>query len=653
MQPKEVIFVDYSLLWLDWKPKDGLPEYVKRVVGTPATRQGKAALRELLAGLSAMGAEAEQYSGKPDDLPAIRLKEYPGQDEKVTLRRSGDGMEISGSGQGLIYGVFRFLRHLALGEAFPEWESSPAYPIRMLDHWDNDDGSIERGYSGPSLFFRDGRPICTERTRDYARLLASCGLNGCCINNVNVRGNALKLLTGSYKRELRRIASCLAEYGVSLWLSVSFSAPIELGGLVTADPLDPSVRQWWRETCGRLFAELPNLAGFLVKADSEGRPGPHSYSRSQAEGANMLAEAVSPFGGKILWRCFVYNCTQDWRDARTDRARAQCDHFAPLDGQFRENVYLQIKNGPVDFQIREPVSPLFGHLEHTNSMAEFQIAQEYTGQQRHVCYLIPMFREVLDFHLEHRAERDTVAENISAICAVSNTGSDFNWTGHDLAAANLFGFGLLSWDPSADPELIAREWTILSFGADPEVTDTVSGILMRSRDVYEKYTAPLGIGWMCVPNNHYGPSPEGYEYDRWGTYHRANHLEIGVERGPEGTGYTQQYSPGLAAMYASTEDCPEEFLLFFHRLPYAYRMKDGRTLLQRIYDDHFEGYEEAKAMAEAWENLEDKLDPGIYARVRERFREQLRCAAEWRDVINTWLYRLTLIPDEKGRTIYP
>ena len=644
--------MDYSLLWLDWKPKSGLPEYTKRVVGRPTTRQGKAAFRELISGLKTMGSEPEQC-GKADARPAIHLIEHPGNDERVTIRRCCDGLEILGSGRGLIYGVFRLLRRLELGDTFPEWESSPAYPIRMLDHWDNADGSIERGYAGRSFFFRNGKPVCTERTRDYARLLASCGLNGCCINNVNVRGNALMLLTGGYQRELKRISSTLAEYGVSLWISVSFSSPIELGGLETADPLEPTVQQWWKETCSRLFAAIPNLAGFLVKADSEGRPGPHTYGRTQAEGANMLADAAAPFGGKILWRCFVYNCTQDWRDTKTDRARAQCDHFAPLDGQFRDNVYLQVKNGPVDFQIREPLSPLLGHLEHTNSMIEFQIAQEYTGQQRHVCYLMPMFREILDFHLEHKPERDKVSEIISAACAVSNTGDDFNWTGHDLAAANLFGFGLLSWDPTADPSEIAAEWSTLTFGDDPVVTETVTDILLRSRNVYEKYSVPLGIGWMCVPGNHYGPSPEGYEYDRWGTYHRATHKEIGVERGPGGTGFTEQYSSRLAAMYASLEDCPEELLLFFHRLPYEYRMKDGRTLLQRIYDDHFEGYDEAKGMSDAWDRLRDRLDPAIYDRVRARFREQLRCAAEWRDVINTWLYRLTLIPDEKGRTIYP
>ncbi len=639
--------MDYSLLWLDWKTNALLPEYTGRIVGLPATRQGKAALRELMNGLKAMGGEPEQC-GNRETGPAIRLTEYLGNDEKVTLRRRGEGMELIGSGRALLYGVFHLLRPLAMGATYPEWESSPAYPIRMLDHWDNADGSIERGYAGRSFFFREGKPVCSARTREYARLLASVGLNGCCLNNVNVSGEALELITGKYDGVLREIGETLGEYGVSLWLSVSFAAPLDQGGLPTADPLDPAVRRWWGDTCARLFAAVPGLAGFLVKADSEGRPGPHIYGRTQAEGANMLAEAVRPHGGRILWRCFVYSCTQDWRDQRTDRARAQYDTFAPLDGQFADNVLLQIKNGPVDFQIREPVSPLALRLEKTKSIMEFQLAQEYTGQQRHLCWLAPMMKETLDL----RGPAGAVKDRLSAICAVSNTGDDPNWTGHDLAAANLYAFGRLCWDPELEAEGLARDWTRLTFGPDPAVTETVTDMLLCSREVYEQYTAPLGLGWLCVPGTHYGPSPEGYEYDRWGTYHRATCREIGVERGPLGTGFTDQYGPELGGMYANAAACPEELLLFFHRLPYTYRMKDGRTLLQRIYDDHFAGCARAEAMAKAWDGLEGRIPPDVFARVRERFREQLRSAREWRDVVNSWLYRLTLIPDEQGRELY-
>ena len=634
--------MDYSLLWLDWKKRETLPPWTGRVMGTPVSPQGKAALRELQNGLAALGANPATTG------PALRLREEPGEGERFRFSREGEDLILSGPGRGLLYGGFALLRKLALGEEILAGAFAPAYPIRMLDHWDNADGSIERGYSGPSFFFREGRPVCGARTRDYARLLASLGLNGCCINNVNVKGEALELLTGKYDRELREIGETLGECGVSLWLSVSFAAPLEQGGLPTADPLDPEVRRWWRETCGRLFRAVPDLAGFLVKADSEGRPGPQTYGRTQAEGANMLAEAVRPHGGGVLWRCFVYNCAQDWRDQKTDRARAQYDTFAPLDGQFGDNVYLQIKNGPMDFQIREPVSPLLVRLEGTKSILEFQLAQEYTGQQKHVCYLAPLMKEVLDF----RGPAGTVKDRVSALCAVSNTGADFNWTGHDLAAANLYAFGRLAWDPELEPETLAREWTRLTFGEEPRVTETVTDILLRSRAVYEQYTVPLGLGWLCTPGVHYGPSPEGYEYDRWGTYHRATHREIGVERGPVGTGFTEQYGPELGRMYGSIETCPEELLLFFHRIPYTYRMKDGRTLLQRIYDDHFAGCEGAEAMGEAWNALEGLVSAEVFLRVRERFIEQVRSAREWRDVVNSWLYRLTLIPDEGGRQIY-
>ena len=633
---------DYSMLWLNWKKRKTLPPWTRRVAGSPVTPQGRAALRELCSGLVALGAEPTK------DGPCLRLEEEPGEGEGYSLRFAGEDPVLSGTGRGLLYGAFALLRRLSLGEPIRAERSAPAYPLRMLDHWDNADGSIERGYAGNSFFFREGRPVCDARTGDYARLLASVGLNGCCLNNVNVKGEALYLLTGKYDRELREIGETLGEYGVSLWLSVSFAAPLEQGGLPTADPLDPAVRAWWLGTAERIFAAVPNLGGFLVKADSEGRPGPHSYGRTQAEGANMLAEAVQPWGGRILWRCFVYNCAQDWRDQVTDRARAQYDTFAPLDGQFKENVYLQIKNGPVDFQVREPVSPLLLRLERTKSILEFQLAQEYTGQQKHVCCLAPMMREVLDC----AGPLGTVRERIGAVCAVSNTGSDPNWCGHDLAASNLYAYGRLSWDPEGDPETLVREWVRLSFGEDGKVLETVTDILLRSREVYEQYTTPLGLGWLCTPGTHYGPSPEGYEYDRWGTYHRATHLEIGVERGPEGTDYAAQYGPALGALYGGTDTCPEELLLFFHRLPYTYRMRDGRTLLQRIYDDHFAGCARAEAFAEAWDALEGRVDEARFIRVRERFREQVRSAREWRDVVNSWLYRLTLIPDERGREIY-
>jgi len=639
--------MDDSLLWLDFRPVPDFPQTFSRIAARVYSPLGKTALSELRNGLSRLSGGSVTLT--EEHAVGLRLLETADSGEGFSLQKRAERWELSGSGAGLLYGTFRLLRMVSAGLPLQELDTAPRYPLRMLDHWDNADGSIERGYAGSSFFFENGSPVCSARARNYARLLASCGLNGCCINNVNVKGNALKLITGEYAEVLARLGETLGEYHVGLWLSVSFAAPMEQGGLPTADPLDPAVCRWWQEAVDRLYTAIPNLKGFLVKADSEGRPGPFSYGRSHAEGANMLARTLKPHGGQVLWRCFVYNCVQDWRDPSIDRAKAQYLNFAPLDGQFDDNVLLQIKNGPVDFQVREPVSPLFGKLEQTRSILEFQLAQEYTGQQRHVCCLLPMMREVLDFPIR---ENGTVAERIQAVCAVSNTGSDRNWCGHDLAAANLFGFGLLSWDPTREPAEILREWCRLTLGRRDTVTEAVTDLLLRSRSVYEQYTTPLGLGWLCTPGTHYGPSPDGYEYDRWGTYHRASHKAIGVERGPTGTGYTEQYAPPLSEVYGNPLTCPEDLLLFFHRLPFSYRMRDGRTLLQRLYDDHFAGVEAAEDFARTWDSLRGAVPEDIWLRVQERFGEQLRSAQEWRDVVNSWLYRLTQIPDERGREVF-
>jgi alpha-glucuronidase len=531
----------------------------------------------------------------------------------------------------------------------------------MLNHWDNLDGSIERGYSGRSFFFANDTVMVNERTRDYARLLASVGINATVINNVNVNDAATWLITDRYFKQLKEMAEIFEEYGVKLFLCANYASSIDLGGLDTADPLDKAVQEWWQHKAKEVFDNIPNLGGFVIKADSEGRPGPFTYGRTQADGANMLARAVKPYGGIIIWRCFVYNCNQDWRDRKTDRARAQYDYFKELDGQFDENVILQIKNGPVDFQVREPVSPLFGGLKNTNQMLEVQIAQEYTGQQVHVCYLIPWFKEVLSFRTYIKDDADTVADIISGktlgnklggITAVANTGCDYNWTGHDLAAANLYGFGRLSFDMELKADEIASEWAALTFGTDRKAIDNIVRILMMSWPAYEKYNAPLGIGWMCNPSNHYGPNVDGYEYDRWGTYHRADHFGIGVDRTDKGTGYTRQYNSPNYEMYNDPESCPDELVLFFHHLPYNHVLKSGKTVLQHIYDTHFEGVEDVEVMIRLWHELEGNIEPEAYKRVSERFELQLKNAKEWRDVINSYFYRKTAIPDEKGRMIY-
>lgn len=564
---------------------------------------------------------------------------------------------------GVLYGIFHLLKLIAMEKPLADLELScaPDNPLRMYDHWDNMDGSIERGYSGNSFFFENEEVIVNERTRDYCRLVSSVGINGVVINNVNVGGAATWLITDRYMDRVKKLAELFYGYGIKLFLSLNFAAPMELGGPDSADPLDAGVIAWWKEKLAEVYAKVPNLGGFLVKADSEGRPGPFTYGRTQADGANMLADLVKPYGGIIIWRCFVYNCKQDWRDYKTDRARAAYDNFIQMDGDYHDNVILQIKNGPMDFQIREPVSPLFGGLMKTNQMLEVQAAQEYTGHQIDVCYLVPLFQEVLDFKTCCPAEKDTVADVVSGramgnknagIAAVCNTGNDANWTGSDLAAANFYGFGRLAYSTGLSAEEIAEEWIRLTFSNDGEVVEKVKKILMNSRATYEKYTCPLGIGWMVNPMGHYGPSVDGYEYSRWGTYHRADLWGLGVDRTDRGTGYAQQYYEPNASMYNDPETCPEELLLFFHHLPYAHKLRSGKTIIQHIYDTHFEGVEEVEEMIAEWRSLEGKIAPDVFCAVTARFELQLYNAKEWRDQVNSYFYRKCGIADEKGRKIY-
>ncbi len=668
----------WKQLWLSYEKKaeNGNASYFQNVwiqgfsVEEPVV---KSALKELTDGaLGMLGAKVQpagegENAAKSSGIVLQRLEENneAGVKAEGYVLKEEDGRLTVGATDenGLLYGVFHLLRLISMEKSLAGVfkTCNPDNPLRMFNHWDNMDGSIERGYSGRSFFFADDDVIINERTRDYARLMASIGINGTVINNVNVKQAASWLITDRFFEKVAQMAEIFAEYGIKFFLSLNYASTIEIGGLDSADPLDERVIAWWKEKMKECFTKIPNLGGFLVKADSEGRPGPFTYGRTQADGANMLADAALPYGGIIIWRCFVYNCQQDWRDYKTDRARAGYDNFIKMDGDYHDNVILQIKNGPMDFQIREPISPLLGGLKKTNQMLEVQVAQEYTGHQIDVCYLIPMFKEVLDFHTYCKPGADTVADVISGrtmgnkntgMAAVINTGNDANWTGNYLAAANLYGFGRLAFQTSLSAEEILDEWIPMSISTDAEVIKTVKGILLPSRATYEKYTSPLGIGWMVTPHVHYGCSVDGYEYDRWGTYHRADHLGIGVDRTDAGTGYVRQYYEPNASAYNSLESCPEELLLFFHHVPYTHVLKTGKTLIQHIYDSHFEGYEEAEGYAKAWEGLEGKVDEEVFANVKERFDRQLRNARDWRDQVNTYFYRKSGIPDEKGRTIY-
>lgn len=569
------------------------------------------------------------------------------------------------SDKGILYGVFSLLRLFRTQTEMTDVLKieNPYFQLRMVNHWDNMDGSVERGYAGKSIFYQNNEITKdTGRIRDYARLLSSIGINGVVINNVNVHKHETKLITKDYLPDATRLADIFREYGIKMFFSINYASPIEIGGLDTADPFDVEVKKWWFSKAEEIYSYIPDFGGFVVKADSEFRPGPFTYNRNHADGANMLAEALKPFGGTVIWRCFVYNCMQDWRDYKTDRAKAAYDNFKPLDGMFHDNVILQVKNGPVDFQVREPVSPLLGGLKKTNVTLELQITQEYTGQQKHLCYLVPMWKEVLDFDTYAKGKDSTVKKIVSGsvfnnkyagVAGVANIGNDDNWTGFQLAQSNLHGYGRLLWNPDLSSREITEEWVRMTYSNDRTVVDTISDMLLGSWRIYENYTSPLGIGWMVNPSHHYGPNVDGYEYDKWGTYHRADQIGIGVDRSEKtGTGYTKQYHKEVGEIYEKLDTCPEELLLFFHRIPYTFKLKSGETLIQYIYNTHFAGVEQAINLKEQWQSIKAMVKEELYTHVLNRLEGQIEHAKEWRDVINTYFYRKTGINDELGRKIY-
>ena len=557
------------------------------------------------------------------------------------LEETAEGLRITGGGTGVLYGAYALMCACHAGEALPVGEHRPAWPLRMINCWDNTEGTVERGYAGRSLFFEGGEfAYDPARMRQLGRMMASVGLNVLCINNVNVHAPAHKLIEEEWLPKLAELAAIFRAYGVKLMLSIDYAHPLR-DGVPTADPLDEQVAAWWKERAALVYRYVPDLAGFLVKADSENRPGPFTYNRTHADGANMLARALAPFGGKLVWRCFVYNCRQDWRDTVTDRPKAAYDTYQPLDGQFDDNVILQIKNGPYDFQVREPVSPLLLGMKKTAMAIEFQLAQEYTGQQIDLYAMPEVWQEVMN---------ELPASNAQAVAAVSNLGRDANYFGHPFAAVNMYAYGRFAWDGSVNPAQVIRTWCRLTYALPQEQEDALHGLLMGSRGTYEKYTANLGLCWMVEPHTHYGPSPMGYEHSVWGTYHRANHTAVGIDRTAAGTGLVCQYPAHLRAQYENPATCPDRLKLFFHRLRYDYMMDDGRTLLQRLYDDHFEGAAEAEAMADALAKINlPEPDRTVAA---ERMVRQVRNAREWRDVMNTFFWRLTGVGDARGRKIY-
>ncbi len=567
---------------------------------------------------------------------------------------------IAGSNpHGALFGAFDLLRRIATGQNLANLNviEAPAMAIRWVDEWDNANGTIVRGYGGPSIFFEGGKVRDDlSAVSEYARLLASVGINGCNVNNVN---DAATFLAPEMIEGLKRIADTMRPWGVRLAISVDIASPEKIGGLKTFDPLDPAVQAWWAAKVDEIYAQIPDLAGFTVKADSEGQAGPASYGRSPADAANLLAHALAPHGGVVLYRAFVYNNHLDYNNPKADRARAAYDIFHPLDGKFAANVIVQIKYGPIDFQAREPVSPLFAGLEKTNEAMELQITQEYTGQQRHLVYLAPMWKQMLDFdlHAENRStpvkeiiEGKSFYQPLGGMIGVSCVGRD-SWLGSPLAMANLYAFGRLAWDPNLDPEQIAEEWTRQTINTDPRVVATVTKMLMQSWPAYVDYTGPLGTQTLTdMTGSHYGPNIEASERNGWGQWHRDDAKGIGMDRSvATGTGFAGQYPPTVAKMYESAATTPDDALLFFHHAPYTYKLHSGETVIQYFYDSHYQGADEAARLVDEWHTLKGKIDPGLYDDELARLEYQAGHAIVWRDAIVQYFLKQSGIPDAKGR----
>ncbi len=634
---------------------------------------------ELVRGLRSMFGRALDSSGAPSGDDAIVL----GALERVREARPeamlpasirGDGFWLGtvtsrgrtmtvvagGSDRGVLYGAFALLRRIALHEDVSALDDrqEPAAPIRWVNEWNNLDGTIERGYAGRSIFFDHDRLVGDlTRARDYARLLASVGVTACTVNNVNANA---RVITPEFIPELVKLAEAFRPWGVSLSVAIDFSSPIKIGGLDTFDPLDPRVAAFWKARVDAIYRAIPDFAGFVLKADSEGRLGPSAYGRTHADAANVIARALAPYGGVLFYRGFVYDHHMDWRNPKNDRARAAVDNFRPLDGQFDDNVILQIKHGPIDFQVREPASPLFGALQKTNQAIELQITQEYTGQQRHVCFLVPMWKEVLDFDMHAKGAGTPVKDLVAGraferptggFVGVSNVGLARNWLEHDLALANLYGFGRLAWNPDLSSQRIAEEWTRLTFGHEPRVEKNVTSILMDSWPAYERYTGPLGAGTLTdIIHVHYGPGVESSERNGWGQWHRADRQGVGMDRtDATGTGFIGQYPSVVTAAHESRERCPDALLLFMHHVPYTHVLHSGKTVIQHIYDDHYEGAQQVDGFVARWRQLAGLIDAERYESGLARLEYQAGHAVVWRDAVTRWFERASSMPDAKGR----
>jgi len=555
---------------------------------------------------------------------------------------------------GVLYGAFALLRRLQTNRPLAGLAESgaPRIELRLLDHWDNLNRTVERGYAGASLWAWDSLPgQLPARYRDYARADASVGINGAVLTNVNADA---RILTAPYLAKVAALAGVFRPWGIRVYLTARFSAPMEIGGL-TADPLDAAVRDWWKGKADEIYRVIPDFGGFLVKANSEGQPGPQDYRRTHADGANLLADALAPHGGVVIWRAFVYS-----NDVPTDRVMQANNEFVPLDGAFRPNVLLQVKNGPLDFQPREPFHPLFGAMPHTPLMAELQITKEYLGQNTHLVYLAPMWTEVLNADTYAHGPGSTVGRVIdgslhgyprTGMAGVANVGTDRDWSGSDFNQANWYAFGRLAWDHTLSAAQIADEWIRQTLSNDARVIAPVAAMMRASREAAVNYMTPLGLAHQMAVGHHYGPGPwVGRGRSDWTSiyYNRADTIGLGFDRTRAGSNAVSQYFQPLRDRFASRDSVPDDLLLWFHHVAWSERLHSGRTLWDELLRHYQMGIDTVRWMQRTWDGLAERVDAARFHRVQELLRIQAAEARWWRDASVLYWQTFSHLPIPAG-----
>jgi len=639
---------DGSRLWLRYEPLP-LPiaqqykDVIRSIEANPQTETERIAVNEFISAFQKMTGQTLQMSTKKqaNSLVLDRNKKINAA-YTIQTRSSSQGnttVIASPDDLGFLYGVFHLLRLMQTQEDITRLDirEKPSYDRRILNHWDNPDGTIERGYAGNSLWNWEELPkIHSPRYIEYARANASIGINGTVLNNVNADP---RFISHDYLIKVAALADIFRPYGLKVYLSVNFSSPAELGGLPDSDPLNPNVRQWWKEKVKEIYALIPDFGGFLVKANSEGLPGPQDFGRTHADGANMLAEALEPYHGIVMWRAFVYNAQSK------DRAKQAYEEFMPLDGQFHKNVIIQVKNGPIDFQPREAFNPLFGAMQKTPLMIEFQITQEYLGFSKQLVYLAPLYEECFRSDTYAKGKGSTVAkvtdgtlfpQLVTAIAGVANTGNDVNWTGHPFAQANWYCFGRFAWNHELSSEKIADEWVKMTFSNDPEFVEPVKRMMLASREAAVNYMMPLGLAHLFAWEHHYGPEPwcdiPNARPD-WlpPYYHKADSLGLGFDRTTNGSNAVSLYFPPVRDTYNSIETCPENLILWFHHVPWDYRMRNGKTLWEALCYRYQEGVDSVRQFQKIWDKAGPFIDKNRFEEVQYKLKIQLKDAITWKD----------------------